>query len=801
MDSRSFTDMFRDPPDFTGLEPEHAKELADILNSTRYSMHACYERIFLSEFFITTLKGDLDQLARYAALAFSQAELTQDQIASLLLLIDIRKEKKTFPKFTVINFLDDRNEFTEEASKILWKLGLRTQREKDKFQIELLDKPSSERCFVNISIIDDGHERKTGLLSVAKSLNIVVKHPAEMISIEYKDQAEECGSIEEQAAQPTIQNISFLSMGAVHALAKTLYAEHAKIISPACGMLSINDVRKKMREGGRYCAIPYPGVKGPDAFHGIPAASLYLAIHDLAHYMLICSIPNPLFYALLDAIDLVSEKTGIIWTKEIWDGTDMEIKENLRTIKKYAKDSKLRPSDVYSEISKMTEHYSALFDGLLIAQALSKQRAIGLFSPSAHNDMMWLLLIDMALNRDAWTKTHIFPESMVDYKYFYSFIEKQFKENESIKTLSAAAQVAYIKSAWFGLDCSKVQEASFKKRRTIFKSKTTGEEKAVNYLQVEINEKPIYLSKKDCMLFLKIENMDMAEFLSLSEEEQNKYLQYEPLNIKQLFNIENDAASVELLLDKYASNKPKFIAFINYLTSEHCDNDSFKKIIPGMEEIDRLIDILAPDRQDPSTISSIAKDAIIKLFNRLLDSELMMHFANPDLGSLAMRIGDYAPRLMGLFISQILQKNANQEYLFTAYLGQKNFLVGCIEESILSQIKQLKVFLSTLTNESSDESLSDISSWCEGGRHFINSINGNLNQLEIILGDCSKIKEFLKTFTDTINEIAVKINDIKQVHSKIAAHTSVNTGSSIFSSAHAATSTTTTTSIEPFKRR
>ncbi len=84
MDSRSFTDMFRDPPDFTGLEPEHAKELADILNSTRYSMHACYERIFLSEFFITTLKGDLDQLARYAALAFSQAELTQDQIASLL---------------------------------------------------------------------------------------------------------------------------------------------------------------------------------------------------------------------------------------------------------------------------------------------------------------------------------------------------------------------------------------------------------------------------------------------------------------------------------------------------------------------------------------------------------------------------------------------------------------------------------------------------------------------------------------------------------------------------------------------
>lgn len=259
----------------------------------------------------------------------------------------------------------------------------------------LKEQPISEQCFFSFTDDKKGEDEKiSGLVSFAESIRIIK-------DISKNDSKNE-----------NTRTIISLSTGARDALTQTRYGDHAKFIFPSLGKFTIDKIEKGIRKRGRYSAVDCPTVENQKQFHGVASKFFYLSLHDELHRQLISSIPNPAYEMLLYAIDLVREKTGIKWSKEIWECIDMEVDDFI---------------DVVSDCrdSKSTERLTRNFIMLISANIATEKRLSGLFSPSPFIETIWLLIIDMVVHPDIWSdngiKREFFPDDSV-YAKLYDFV-------------------------------------------------------------------------------------------------------------------------------------------------------------------------------------------------------------------------------------------------------------------------------------------------------------------------------------------------------------------------------------------
>jgi len=538
-----------------------------------------------------------DELAKYAAYAFSQNLITREQNHSLLELCEI---KNAFQDVSILKFFDeDGEEFEKDALTILAPDFLSFD-QIEKFKDELKKKPESERCYYTFKIPKSSISNDIqGLLDIAQQANIIaIQNPANIKRFD---------SEFDTPANEDYLLATYFCPGARDALTKALYGEHAKAAYAKLGKFNINDMDRSIRKYGRYLATYYPGISSGDNFHGVEARCFFLALHDEIHRRLISSIPNPIYEAYLHAIDIVRAKIGIplpaetdkLWTKELWDGTDLEVGIFL---------------GIYSlgleNPTLMTEN----FEKLLNAKIYTQNRPINLFYASALSDTTWLLLIDMKLNPSYWNNKNILPalSAANDFCQLYSCINTYFHDLEKIS--SPEKQVAYIKCKYFNLpDISKEAEVKFVKKK--------------GHLQVEVDGKPILIDKNVITKYFGLEYLIQADVnaiakIDLASESLLQSLRNFDFEIYYLLNTKK--INIDDIFGDPTLTQPKFVAEVINNLKSHYDVKLehilkvrvpliaylFKKEILSFDELTTLSDTMIDVIAHPIMISLIENNKV-----------------------------------------------------------------------------------------------------------------------------------------------------------------------------------------------
>lgn len=362
---------------------------------------------------LTSFDKKLDQFEKLVCYAFSKDKLTREQVGTLLELKEMRLayEEDDFENITCCDLLTAKDEFTGSAASMLSDL-IPDLTSRERFLELLKTKPPSDRFYFEITIPESKlTERLSGFLEFLRNLRIINAVP-------YQD-GEKKG-----------YNITLLSFGARDAAAKAVYGVHAKKCLPRLGPFTKEDIERSMRKYSRYTAV-----SKATSFHGIVARTFYLSLHDEAHRTLVSSIPNHIYGMIFDAIDVVREKTGLAYSKQIWRNIDLEVDE-------FMSDSNESRNDL-SE--KAVTHN---FQRLLSAKVSTEGTYIGLFSPHPSLNTLWVLLIDIVLNPEKYRQKFLNPEYFTGaYRYLYDFVYSHREQLEKIK--SPAGQVATLKAIYF----------------------------------------------------------------------------------------------------------------------------------------------------------------------------------------------------------------------------------------------------------------------------------------------------------------------------------------------------------------
>ncbi|MBI2786556.1 MAG: hypothetical protein HYX60_09770 [Legionella longbeachae] len=401
------------------------------------------EGFLYNEILEKCFSNDIDQFAQSAVYAFSRGKITRDQTGSILEFREM-KMLNTKEEIKVFNLLNENNEFTPESHEILHHFV--ASEEKDVFLKLIKKTPKSDCCYFEITVSDlylENNPGVDGLLTLANQIKIIKRDPPSIIKREYAKE------FDEQSSQEKGVRLILLSISGRNALTQAIYGSHAKFIFPRLKKFSIDDMERSMRSHGRYLALSYPGVEGETSFHKIKANHLFLSMHDEAHRRLISTVPNTAFDALLRAIDVIRQITGIKWSKEIWDSVDMET------------GSFLNETQNFRNLNS-PEAITQSFQRLLASKVYTEQRRVKLFSENFLIETTWLLMIDLVINKESWLKLSINAEYFTDdYKKMISFV----KENEELikHEESAIKQLAIILTKYFNLSSSTTEGCKFKK--------------------------------------------------------------------------------------------------------------------------------------------------------------------------------------------------------------------------------------------------------------------------------------------------------------------------------------------------
>lgn len=388
---------------------------------------------------------DPDVLARHSLHAYQQHLITSEQLSTLLRLYTLAC---SFPSYKLIPIQDDVHRFLPTT--------FINECERRYFMDLLCEKPATEHYLYEISLPKTDNERINGLLRLADTYGLI-------------EWQRTTGSNEEADI------VRGFFAGGRDAFLSTRFGEYNKKKAlPMVGVLSINTMNDAIMAGARPIAEAYPGVIGPSSFHGIAANPLLLSLHDEVHLALMSSIPNRIFHALLHAITVVRERTGIRWSKEIWDALDMDRYD-------FAMQSHAQRNDHSPEAT------SKQFLLALDARVDSEARPSGLFCAIALNETMWLLMIDLHCNQAFWQQQSIIPALFPDdssYKFYYQHVAKHASD---LQGKNAAEQVTLLISRWFELP---EQPESIRLPVRFIKNRYTH-----NFLQIERPVRPLVLSK------------------------------------------------------------------------------------------------------------------------------------------------------------------------------------------------------------------------------------------------------------------------------------------------------------------
>ena len=439
----------------------------------------------------------LDKIALHTAYAFSTEQLTSDQVITLL---DWRAMMLEFAEVKIVPLLDSFGQLTEDAIRFFTFNNI-DNKELDQLTTSIKLLPQSEQCLFSLTDNTD-LDSTSNLRTLAEGLKLI--HSI-VTPIGRSNQGGPRPQISDGIelppdgivnSQPLVTFIT-LTAGIRTILTQRLFGLDAKSIYPRLGEMGIDDIDRSMRSKGRYIELDFPGIKKTGSFHNIKAKSFYLSLHDELHRQLTSSIPNPCYEALFSAIDVVREKTGIRWSKEIWNATDCEVSEFLFL-------------DKAQRNNKSIESVSNQFKRLIDASILSENRLVGLFSDNPLLETNWILMIDMFFRKDFWLTKGIDPnefEKSSAHGEIYDFIVR----NESLinDKQSPAEQVFIMMNLYLSEKGShNVQEYSDEIRFS--------KQKGDNYLQLRRNQKLCFISKQGVLEHSKIYCFAIRNNISLS---------------------------------------------------------------------------------------------------------------------------------------------------------------------------------------------------------------------------------------------------------------------------------------------
>ena len=408
-------------------------ELASALSSNTHSYPAL----------LALFDGNVDDLVRAALDIFSRGKLSPQAMVTLL---DFRAIHNGFNAAPVVPLLNTELNLTHEAHQFLG--SQLDSKQKRQLESVLRTFPQHECCLL-LFPSQSQNEILELFLQFAYRAKILFKNPTD-------------------ASQ-----YAWGSASVRDAVLRLLHGDKVKQSFPRLGRLSIKDIEHSVRRHGRYCFQSFPGIEDTTQFHGLTAAPFFVTVHDQLHRALISSLENVIFDGLIRAIDVVREKTGMEWSKEIWDALEMELDIFL--------DSHDEPFS-HSTPSKKMDAFCLALNG----KVASEKRPIGLFSADASIDTTWILMIDFALNRTTWAAQGLDPEDIHTRNPYYPLYQAAKMHKDALLALAPAAQVAWVKNHFFNLPANALTACQWVKT-------------ASRHLQVEIGGKPLGYAKASIM--------------------------------------------------------------------------------------------------------------------------------------------------------------------------------------------------------------------------------------------------------------------------------------------------------------
>jgi hypothetical protein len=481
--------------------------------------------------------ADLDQLAYYAVYAFSIGELSRNGAANFL---EYRCLKRDFPVVSI-------TEIGDINSALMSKFLSSSYHERLKNLLTPL--PSYEVCFFTVDI-PESHIQNPPLyqfLLIAdhvQTISLVV--PAPKKPMDFRNYTAETGPVLNYESPP--KQMTFGSVALRDALTEAVYYEHSKKSLPRLGIFSIDTIGDSVEKSSRYIAMDYPSIPVAKAFHKIESTAIYIGLHDDVHRRLMSFIPQPIYQAYLAAIQMLREKIGTKWSRELWDAIDMELIASSKASINFADYMNL-PQEQFIEMNTKN------FIILLNAKIISLEKPIALFTSSPYIDTTWLLLIDIALNPNEWLKRGIDFTTLPNSEPYHHFYQCVLNNLDKIKNAkSCGEQVAIVKSAWFEIPLD--MEAAEK-----FKFVKEDEKDQPRYLQVKDDSgSPLVESKKQALFILNnIQNAfnpnnllsieKLSGYIMRSNSVQN-FLCYDPYIIKLFHKLNPNIDALNLHLSK-----------------------------------------------------------------------------------------------------------------------------------------------------------------------------------------------------------------------------------------------------------
>jgi len=373
----------------------------------------------------TQAEGGADALARCATAAFESGQITQHQVSTLLQLRQITEITSQYQQLPIESKEVSEAETQERFS--MMRHFMPEHCDYEDFGIKLKSLPYSEQTYFQITI-DTSKIQEPGILNLlefADKLRVIYFSP------QWSDELTRLMNPPLKPLHHTLQ-FSILSAGALDLATSVRFDKHVAKEQPRLGELKIEDIHESMRMKSRCIAYSHPDVPVQPIFHDIEAPAFYLSLHDQLHRQLSSTIPNPIYKAYQQAIQLVQAKTGVEFSKDLRRSIDGEIGVflDLKQSQHELRDIKI---------------LSLGFCEMLSAEVFSTHAPLALFSADeASLDTTLILMIDIYENSSRWLQLGI------DASYFskvYRDLYQLVSENSNIlENKDTATRVAHLKA-------------------------------------------------------------------------------------------------------------------------------------------------------------------------------------------------------------------------------------------------------------------------------------------------------------------------------------------------------------------
>ncbi|CDZ77283.1 hypothetical protein BN59_01565 [Legionella massiliensis] len=336
-----------------------------------------------------------DETIPYLTLSLLTSKKISEQQG--LTILERHQTFKDYPPKQTYRILDDNNQFTEDAKKILIDsmqtmnfLKPLSERQIESFRVLIMCLPKSEQIFYTTELGDIAISTSFGA-NLSEAFDTITVRKGEVIH---------------------------MSNGAEHASGIARFGiDEYEVPKGEIGSKVIADIENRVRAGERPQALHYPGTIPYGDIHSYSNVSFFTASrHDAGHALGQSCTPNPFLRAFDRMIDVARAATDIKSSKEIWSWTDRDYNYFLSKNKtlRFDPTNLSETTALWCEMLSLGDADSRYsFNGYLFNNKTQCPPVLGT-----------AIYIDMLKHPNQWLELKIAPESLTgEYKKSYELVK------------------------------------------------------------------------------------------------------------------------------------------------------------------------------------------------------------------------------------------------------------------------------------------------------------------------------------------------------------------------------------------